>query len=87
MKWIFLGLAMAISLPFLVKIIYMSYFLYKHYFFSMINSKFPIPHKFLSKLKKNEDDEEPQPRRIGFDTTFTEEDKQKLEARRSQKKR
>jgi hypothetical protein len=87
MKWIFLGLVMLISLPFLVKLIYMSYILYKHYFFSAINSKYPIPHKFLSKLRKGEEEEEQQPKRIGFDTSFTEEDKQRLEARRSQKKR
>ena len=87
MKWILLALFGLISLPFIVKIIYMSFVLYKHYFFTAINSSYPLPHKFLSFLWKGKDNEEEQPKRIGFDTSFTEEDKQRLEARRNQKKR
>jgi hypothetical protein len=85
MKWLFLGLLGLIILPFLVKLCYMSFILYRHYFFGALNSEYPIPHQFLSKLKKEETVEQ-QVKKIGFDVSFTEEDKQKLEARRKQKR-
>jgi alpha-N-acetylglucosamine transferase len=84
MKWIFFVLTVLMTLPFLVKLCYMLFILYRHYFFGVLNSKYLISHQFLSKMKKEEPGEQ-QGKRIGFDISFTEEDKQKLEARETRK--
>jgi hypothetical protein len=84
MKWIFFVLIVLTTLPFLVKLCYMLFILYCHYFFGALNSKYLIPSQFFSDLKKQEPEEQ-QHKRIGFDISFTEEDKQKLEARETRK--
>jgi hypothetical protein len=71
-------------LPFLVKLCYMLFILYRHYFFGVLNSKYLIPRQFFS-IKKKEEPVEQQGKRIGFDISFTEEDKQKLKARETRK--
>lgn len=69
-------------MPFIFKIGLLFYNLYKHYFIRAINSSYPFHFEHLSFLfghKEREEREERKP--IGFDTTFTDEDKAKAQAR------
>jgi len=88
-KIILLSLFLLVALPFIVKLTVMSYLVYKHYFISMANSKFPIGFKQLFNLlhgDRKHREEEGGRRPIGFDTTFTEQDKVRLETARSKKR-
>lgn len=87
MKWIFLSLLFLFALPFIIKSIYILYILYRQYFALAVNSKYPIHFKQLSFLFRRSSSEREERKPIGFDTSFTEEDKLKLKTVRAAQKR